>query len=398
MGIALDLAPGLSLDTVSYQIAGPAGFARSGSIDVSRSGTVSATIGGLPAGTGYTITLTSAAASGGLHCMGSAPFSITAGATTSVTVHLLCSEAPTTGSVSVNGTIDLCPVVDGLSASPGEVSVGGSIALAGAAHDADGGPAALTYRWTASSGTFSDAGAPSPTFTCTSAGPVTVSLAVSDGDCGDSASATVTCTGAARIVINEVESNGDPVGDWVELTNAGTAAADISGYKLKDNDDTHAFVVVPAGTALAPGGFYFIYVFQTFGLGAPDEARLFDPAGNLIDSYSWTAHAAGTYSRCPDGTGPFVDTTPTRGAPNACGGGAGGAGGAAGMASTGGAGTGGAADAGAGGAAGAASSIVINEVESNGDPVGDWVELTNAGTAAADISGYKLKDNDDTHA
>ena len=89
---------------------------------------------------------------------------------------------------------------------------------------------------------------------------------------------------------------------------------------------------------LASGGyFYRIYVFQTFGLGAPDMARLFDPAGDLVDSYSWTTHATGTYGRCPDGTGPFVDSTPTPGAPNACGGGgAGGAGGAAGMGGAGG--------------------------------------------------------------
>jgi Lamin Tail Domain len=414
VGIALQLAPGLSLDTISYDITGPAGFERAGTLDVSKSGTVSATIGGLPAGSGFTIVLTSTATNGGTQCMGSASFSVTAHATTGVTVHLLCREPPTTGSVLVNGTINVCPVVDGLSASPAEVLVGGSITLASTAHDTDGAPAALTYHWTASAGTLSDAGAQNPTFTCTAGGSVTVTVAVSDGDCSDSATTTVTCTGAAHVVINEVESNGDPVGDWVELTNAGTATADISGWKLKDNDDTHAFVVVPSGTSLAPGGFYFIYVFQTFGLGAPDMARLFDPADNLVDSFSWTTHAAGTYGRCPDGTGPFVDATPTQGAPNACGGGTGGAGGAgaAGTGGAGGAGTSGAAGAagigggvggaagaaGAGGVAGVTSSIVINEVESNGDPVGDWVELTNTGTTTADISGWKLKDNDDTHA
>ncbi|HSY38117.1 MAG TPA: lamin tail domain-containing protein, partial [Polyangia bacterium] len=329
MGIALQLAPGISLNSVAYAISGPAGFTRSGSVDVSQSATVSATIGGLPAGTGFTIALTSADTSGSTQCMGSAPFSVTAGATTGVTVHLLCHEAPTTGSVLVNGTINQCAVVDGLSANPAEVLVGGAIALSGAGHDTDGAPAALTYHWTATAGTLSDANAQNPTFTCTTAGSVTLTLAVSDGDCGGSASATVTCTGAAHIVINEVESNGDPVGDWVELTNAGTTTADISGWKLKDDTDSHDFVVVPSGTSLAPGGFYRIYVFQTFGLGAPDMARLFDPAGNLVDSFSWTTHAVGTYGRCPDGTGPFVDSTPTPGARNACGGGAGGASGLA---------------------------------------------------------------------
>src|SRR5581483_6531476 len=261
-----------------------------------------------------------------------------------------------------------------------------------------------------------NASTPNPTFTCTSGGSVSVTLAISDGDCGDSQSLTVTCTGSAHLVINEVESNGDPVGDWVELTNSGTATADISGWKLLDNDDTHPFVVVPAGTMLAPGGFFRMYVFQTFGLGAPDSARLFDPAGNLVDSFGWMTHANGTYGRCPDGTGPFVDSAPTPGMPNACGGGGmggagmggagmGGAAGVGGAMGTGGAmsaggatgsggatGTGGTMSAGGatgsggvmgvGGATGAGgattmSPIVINEVESNGDPVGDWVELTN---------------------
>ena len=42
----------------------------------------SATIGGLPAGAGFTIALTSTAADGGTQCGGSAPFSVTAHATT----------------------------------------------------------------------------------------------------------------------------------------------------------------------------------------------------------------------------------------------------------------------------------------------------------------------------
>jgi hypothetical protein len=398
IGFALQLAPGQTINSVSYAITGPGSFSRTGTIDVSHSMTISSAIGSIPAGTGYTITLSATTTTGTTQCSGSAPFSVMAHATTAVNVHLLCQEAPSKGSVLVNGTLNICPLIDGLSASPGEVLVGGSIALDVAAHDTDSAPAPLSYHWTASAGTLSDAGARSPTFTCTTDGPVTLMLAVTDGDCGDIQSLSVICTGAPRIVINEVESNGDPMGDWVELTNAGTAAADISGWKLLDNDDTHPFVVVPAGTALAPGGFFRIYVFQTFGLGAPDSARLFDPAGNLVDSFTWMTHAAGTYGRCPDGTGPFVDSAPTPGMANECsGGGMGGAAGVGGaMMGVGGAmGTGGAT--GAGGAM-TMSPIVINEIESNGDPVGDWVELTNVSAAAVDISGWQLKDNDDTHA
>jgi len=432
--MALQLAPGLTLDAVAYAITGPGSFSRTGTIDVSHSTTISATIGGLPVGDGYTLTLSATATSGTTQCAGtSAPFSVMTHATTSVNIHLLCQEAPAKGSVMVSGTINICPLIDGVSASPGEALVGGSIALSAAAHDTDAAPAPLTYRWTASAGTLSNASAANPTFTCTTSGAVNLTLAISDSDCSDTQSLTVNCTGTAKVVINEVESNGDPVGDWVELTNAGTAPADISGWKLLDNDDTHPFVLVPSGTILAPGDFFRIYVFQTFGLGAPDSARLFDPAGNPVDSYSWMTHATGTYGRCPDGTGPFVDSTPTPGMPNACSGGGmggtgvGGAAGVGGATGTGGTGTGGTGTGGAeiadagmdgagvgdaatggatgsggavgtGGTAGATSPIVINEIESNGDAVGDWVELTNISAATVDISGWKLKDNDDTHA
>lgn len=124
-------------------------------------------------------------------------------------------------------------------------------------------------------------------------------------------------TGA--VVINEVESNGGTPGDWVELANTGSAAVDVSGYVVKDDDDTHAFTV-PAATTIPVGGHYVADVAPRFGLGAPDSARLFAPDGTtLVDSYSWTSHATTTYGRCPDGTGAFTTTTTsTRGAANDC--------------------------------------------------------------------------------
>ena len=57
-----------------------------------------------------------------------------------------------------------------------------------------------------------------------------------------------------------------------------------------------------------------------FGLGAADAARLFRPDGShAIDSYTWTAHAATTYGRCPNGSGDFATTVvPTKDAANNC--------------------------------------------------------------------------------
>ncbi|TIC81976.1 hypothetical protein E8D37_10510 [Nocardioides sp. GY 10127] len=121
------------------------------------------------------------------------------------------------------------------------------------------------------------------------------------------------------LVINEVESSGGDPGDWIELRNNTDAALDISGYVLKDSDDTHAFVV-PDATTIDAGGYYVAEVDASFGLGSSDSARLFEADGTtLVDSYTWTAHADTTYGRCPDGTGDFATTAAsTKGAANLC--------------------------------------------------------------------------------
>ena len=51
------LQGGVTLTSVSYTISGPNGFSTSGTINVASSSTISAIIGGLPAGSGFTITL-----------------------------------------------------------------------------------------------------------------------------------------------------------------------------------------------------------------------------------------------------------------------------------------------------------------------------------------------------
>ncbi|WP_374215858.1 lamin tail domain-containing protein [Frankia sp. AiPs1] len=125
--------------------------------------------------------------------------------------------------------------------------------------------------------------------------------------------------GPTDVRINEVESSGGSPGDWVELTNIGTAAVDVSGWVVKDNDNSHVFTVA-SGTSLAPGGHLVLDVDPVFGLGSSDSVRLYQPGGTtLVDSYTWTSHASTTYGRCPDGTGTFTTTSSsTRGAANAC--------------------------------------------------------------------------------
>jgi phospholipase C len=189
---------GLTLTSVNYSITGPNNFSKTGSINVASSNTISTIIGGLPAGNGFTITLT-ATGTDGTGCGGSAPFNVTAGTVTAVSVVLDCHQPANTGSIAVNGTINVCPTLESLSASPAEVAVGSSLSLSAAAVDPDSGPSPLTYSWTASSGTLTGANTVSPSFKCLTTGSATVMVTVSDGDpmasCAAQGSVQVTCSG-----------------------------------------------------------------------------------------------------------------------------------------------------------------------------------------------------------
>lgn len=198
-------------------------------------------------------------------------------------------------------------------------------------------------------------------------GAFSETTAVSKGAANDCS--TPSGPSSPNLVINEVESNGDDT-DWVEIMNLGSADADISGFVFKDDNDSHAYVL-PSGSVVAAGGLFVIDQKTStsdgfdFGLGNPDEPRLFVADGTtLVASYAYADHAVVTWARCPDGTGEFADATAsTKGAPNDC-----------------------------------SVPVQINEVESkDGDP-GDWVELVNSGAASIDVGGYVVKDDDDAHA
>ncbi len=88
--LELTLDSGATLTSVSYTIIGPASFSKAGSIDVSNSSKISGLIGGIPAGSGYAITLSASSADASLSCGGSATFHVIAGQKTAVNVALTC--------------------------------------------------------------------------------------------------------------------------------------------------------------------------------------------------------------------------------------------------------------------------------------------------------------------
>ena len=88
--------------------------------------------------------------------------------------------------------------------------------------------------------------------------------------------------------------------DWIELYNPNTSELDISNWEIKDDDDTHVFVI-PEGTQIEgelscdcqnANEFTSIlpnipYVGELdFGFGGSDAVRLYDQNGTMQDSGS----------------------------------------------------------------------------------------------------------------
>lgn len=193
----LQIDPGVILNTITYSVTGPAAFTKTGAIDVHASDTLTAIVSPIPAGTGFDIVFNGTATDGSTTCAGSTPFDIAAGQTTLTTVDLACHEAARSGSVQLNGSLNVCPSVESVAANPTTVATGGTSQLTGTAHDLDLGPSPLAYHWTTDLGTLSDPAALNPTLTCTAPGAAHVTLSVTDGDptpsCTDSRNTTIVC-------------------------------------------------------------------------------------------------------------------------------------------------------------------------------------------------------------
>ncbi|HWA75466.1 MAG TPA: sulfatase-like hydrolase/transferase [Polyangiaceae bacterium] len=191
LSLNLQVASGVTVNTVSYSITGN-GFSKTGTIDTRGASSITGTIGGIPAGKSYNITLTATSAEGNATFSGSATFDVTAGKTTPVSIHLKGTVTTGNGSVLVNGTLNVGPVIDELTVTPLTVFVGSSVALTGVANDVDGGPSPLTYYWSTTGGVIDNPLQANATLTSTKPGTFTVKFAASDGDITTSASTTVT--------------------------------------------------------------------------------------------------------------------------------------------------------------------------------------------------------------
>ncbi len=146
----------------------------------------------------------------------------------------------------------------------------------------------------------------------------------------------VTAPSGTGIVINEFQADNattvtDQDGeyeDWIELYNTTASPISLAGFHLSDKLDnvgkwTLPDIVINAGEHLIiwadedgtqPG------LHANFKLSASGEAVVFsNPDLAVIDSLSFGPQTTDrSYSRCPDGTGGFIQTAPSWGATNNC--------------------------------------------------------------------------------
>jgi hypothetical protein len=127
-----------------------------------------------------------------------------------------------------------------------------------------------------------------------------------------------------NLVINEIMYNSIDSNDaeWVELYNASTQIADLTGVNLVDNTPAHGHITVTGGYTIAPGGYFTIRVkvgdnfpftpdFDgagqiSWGLdNSVDQVLLYDSNNTLIDSVSYSDTAP--WPTAADGTGPSLE-------------------------------------------------------------------------------------------
>ena len=114
--MALQVAPGVNVTSATYAIQGPNGFSTTGTVAVGTTANITFNVMGLPTGMGFMVSVAAVASDGMTTCTGSQTFNVNSlPMTTPVVVHLTCGPGGTAG---VTESTDVCPIVDGIDASP----------------------------------------------------------------------------------------------------------------------------------------------------------------------------------------------------------------------------------------------------------------------------------------
>ncbi|MGA7123884.1 MAG: hypothetical protein WBY94_27525 [Polyangiaceae bacterium] len=199
VGGHLSLGPGVSLTSLQWTITN-GGAPYTGTVNIGDAQAVEWVAGGILKGTGYMLTVSGADTEGD-PCSGTTmPFTVLAGETVQVVLAVTCvvpvdsgvaAADVTTGSAAVDASVPLitstfiaCPSITSLSLNPAAQVIGTPAQLGVMTK----GPHPM-ITWTvtpAGDGTFSDANAATPTFTCatTAHNPLTISATLVASDSG----------------------------------------------------------------------------------------------------------------------------------------------------------------------------------------------------------------------
>ena len=121
------------------------------------------------------------------------------------------------------------------------------------------------------------------------------------------------------IVVNEIRSNDDGPGGWVELYNPTDRPVNLEGWKVA-NEHVNQAATLPAGTSIGAKG-YLVLEESAFplGIGRLGGVHLFSRYSVIVDASFWSTPIQASIGRCPNGQGELVALdSPTKGAANQC--------------------------------------------------------------------------------
>ncbi len=205
----------------------------------------------------------------------------------------------------------------------------------------------------------------------------------------------------AQIAVSELNYHSDSLnssGDWIELHNYSGAAVNLSGWTLKDGNVLNPAYTFPAGTSIASGGFIvlventskFAAIYPGVSFLGPlpfefsnnsEQITLRDNASSIKVQFTYGDSVP--WSKCADGLGRTLQIINPSGDPNnpanwrcgcvlgspkadfqPCTG----------------------------------ETVVVSEINYNSSlsaNAGDWIELRNLSNSGINISGWKLKDQNE---
>jgi len=298
VGMNLTLPGNETVNSITWTItsSGSSTIVQQGTVNVTNSLTASFVVGGLPAANNYTIALSGQSVDGLVTCLGSAQFSIQARTTTTVSDLLQCNSALSeAGSAQVNAPTYNCATWGSISVSPSQTTVGQPVSLA-ALGTAAADPSAITYAWSAPSGTFSPPNAQNTTFTCTTPGVVTLTLTVGDGPVPDGGSCNAAnSTTTVQVTCNVFSPNSLVISSSTYNNAQGAVASLVVGTTLPNTAD--AGVAAVAGNdyvnvwnnAAIDGSFGVTSAIQLTDIN-PNSGQVFStisvPTNQVVTSFS----------------------------------------------------------------------------------------------------------------